>query len=122
MSCDTELARLLSEFGHNGSDGSDSDGDETSEGTIVEKESLAAKIEEEKVSATLRHRASQALMKRAELIPVDVQKRETLLALKRSTRPKEKREQGSVKFSIYKNFIKANSYLGVSTIESNLGV
>lgn len=53
-------------------------------------------------------------MRRAEPVPVAEQKRETLRALKQSTRPKERREQGSVKLGVYKNFIKANSYMGVS--------
>lgn len=52
-------------------------------------------------------------MHRAELVAVDVQKRETLKQLKASTRPKENREQGSVKYSVYKEYIKANGYLGV---------
>lgn len=52
-------------------------------------------------------------MKRAEAIPVEVQKRETLKTLKQSTRPKEQRQQGAVKFGIYKNYIKANGYIGV---------
>lgn len=119
MSTESELSQLLVEFGHAGSDDSDDDEAATgsgSEETVVAVEknaALATKLEAEMLSSTLRQRASQALMKRAELVPVDVQKRETLRTLKASTRPKEKREQGSVKFGVYREFIKANSYVGV---------
>lgn len=53
-------------------------------------------------------------MHKADLVPIELQKRETLKQLKQSTRPKEKREQGSVKLSIYKEYIRANGYIGVS--------
>lgn len=114
MAADSELARLLTEFGHTHSNEGSDDGEDSDETIVVEANlALATKLEQEMLSSTLRHRASQALMKRAELIPVDVSKRESLKLLKASTRPKEKREQGSVKYSVYKEFIKANSYLGV---------
>jgi hypothetical protein len=57
-------------------------------------------------------------MMRAEEVAVDVQKRETLRQLKKSTRPKEHREQGSVKWGIYKNYIKANGYIGVRPFQT----
>lgn len=120
MSTESELSQLLIEFGHAGSDDSDeedtngSGSEETAVAPVEKNAALATKLEEEMLSSTLRQRASQALMKRAELVPVDIQKRDTLRTLKASTRPKEKREQGSVKFGVYKEFIKANSYVGVS--------
>lgn len=121
MSTESELSQLLIEFGHAGSD--DSDDEETTDGSeetavapVEKNAALATKLEQEMLSSTLRQRASQALMKRAELVPVDVQKRDTLRTLKASTRPKEKREQGSVKYAVYKEFIKANSYVGVRSV------
>lgn len=106
---DTELSRLLLEFGKTADDDEEvSSGDET---VVVEE--VSTKIEAEVLSETLLRKASVALMRKAVLIPVDVQKRETLKELKRSTRPKENREQGSVQYSVYKNFLKANSYTGV---------
>lgn len=97
----SELSRLLSEFGKSNDD-SDSGivgSGSGSEETVVE-ETLAAKVELDALDPVLLNRATQALMHRAVLIPVDVQKRQTLKALKASTRPKEKREQGSVKFGV----------------------
>lgn len=108
---DSELSRLLIEFGQKNSDDDDSDA-ASSEGTLA-VDDLTVKLESGKLSPTLVQKASVKLMQRAEAVPVDVQKRETLRALKASTRPKEKREQGSVKKHIYANFIRANGYVGV---------
>lgn len=113
MRVESELSRLLNEFGHTGSDNDEEGTGSGSEDTVVEEEDLAAKLESEMISSTLRQRASEAVLKKAELVPVDMQKRDTLKLLKASTRPKEKREQGSVKFAVYKNFLRANSYIGV---------
>lgn len=107
---DTELSRLLLEFGKQSDDDGEASG---SEETVVDV-AAPAKLELDDFTPMLRQKASVALMRRAEPVPVAVQKRETLRALKQSTRPKERREQGSVKFGVYKNFIKANSYMGVS--------
>lgn len=87
---DSELSRLLIEFGKNNSDEEDTDG---SESTLV-IEDLAAKLESGKQSPTAVQKANIALQRKAVAIPIDVQKRETLRTLKASTRPKEKREQG----------------------------
>lgn len=108
----SELSRLLSEFGKSTDDDGEDNGS-GSEDTVVVTEEVASKIEID-LNPELRDRANKALMKRADLIPVDLQKRQTLKSLKASTKPKEKREQGSVKFDVYKNFLRANSYLGVS--------
>lgn len=101
---DSELSRLLQEFGKTTDD--DSLGDEATDGegsgseeTVVSPQVLSAKLEVD-LDPALRARASKALMSRADLIPVDVQKRATLKSLKASTRSKEKREQGSVKFGV----------------------
>ncbi|KAI5478725.1 putative ABC metal ion transporter [Pseudohyphozyma bogoriensis] len=110
---DTELSRLLIEFGKNNDDQSDEEGSASDE-TVVAPSELAAKLEEEGLTAAQRQTAQMALMKRAEAVPIDVQKRETLKQLKRSTRPKEQRQQGAVKLGIYKNYIKANGYIGVT--------
>ena len=123
---DTELSRLLLEFGKNAGGASDDSDDlagetetaghetDSSEATtVVEPIELATKLEAG-LADTLRHKASIALMKRAEVVAVDVHKRETLRHLKRSTRPTEKRQQGAVKWSNYLTYIKANSYLGVA--------
>jgi ATP-binding cassette subfamily C (CFTR/MRP) protein 1 len=109
----SELSRLLSEFGKTTDDDSDEAGS-GSEDTVVVPEVMEPKLEIDSIP-DLRDRASKALMKRADLIPVDLQKRQTLKSLKASTKPKEKREQGSVKFDVYKNFLRANSYLGVGS-------
>lgn len=118
---DTELSRLLIEFGKSGDDsGSESDetaaaengsGDETAVESPKQDE---AKLDAEDLTVKLKIQNSKALAQRAEPIPVEEQKRATLIALKRSTRPKENREQGSVKMAVYKEYIKANGYLGVS--------
>lgn len=109
---DTELSRLLLEFGKTG-DNQDEDSEGSSDETVVAPAELAAKLEEDVFTATQREIASAALMQRAEVVAVDVQKRETLKTLKRSTRPQEARVQGSVKLGIYKNYVKANGYIGV---------
>ncbi|BGP00216.1 hypothetical protein NBRC10513v2_004440 [Rhodotorula toruloides] len=116
---DTELSRLLIEFGKSGED-SGSESDETAaaengsgDETAVESPKLdEAKLDAEDLTVKLKIQNSKALAQRAEPIPVEEQKRATLIALKRSTRPKEKREQGSVKMAVYKEYIKANGYLG----------
>lgn len=109
---DTELSRLLLEFGKN-ADSDSSDGDNSgSDETVVAPVELAVKLEEG-LADTLRHKASLALMKRAEVVPLQMQKRETLRHLKKSTRPTEARQQGAVKWANYLNYIRANSYLGV---------
>ncbi|GAA5929198.1 hypothetical protein JCM1841_006231 [Sporobolomyces salmonicolor] len=116
---DTELSRLLLEFGKSADkDDSDSDtaaesgsGDETI--AVVEPEQDEAKLDAEDLAVKLKLEKSTALMHRAIPVPVDQQKLETLKMLKRSTRPQEKREQGSVKWSVYKEYIAANGYIGV---------
>ena len=108
---DTELSRLLLEFGKSGDD---EEGSSSGDETVVVPQ-LSTKLETEVLSDSLLRKASDALMRQAVLIPIDVQKRETLKDLKRSTRPKEKREQGSVQYSVYMNFLRANSYTGVSS-------
>ncbi|ORY80748.1 P-loop containing nucleoside triphosphate hydrolase protein, partial [Leucosporidium creatinivorum] len=109
---DTELSRLLLEFGKADQehDGEDEEVGSGSEDTAVDE----TKIELEDLSEAARLKASAALMHKADLVPIELQKRETLKQLKQSTRPKEKREQGSVKLSIYKEYIRANGYIGVS--------
>lgn len=114
MSGDTELSRLLAEFGRAEAE-HDSDEEEDagsgSDETAVEE----PKHELEDLSEADRLKASAALMRRSERVPLEQQKHETLKQLKRSTRPQEKREQGSVKWSVYKEYIRANGYIGVST-------
>ncbi|KAM0749801.1 hypothetical protein T439DRAFT_39861 [Meredithblackwellia eburnea MCA 4105] len=110
---DTELSRLLLEFGKTSDDHSDEEGSGSDE-TVVAPAELAAKLEEGVLDNELREQADVALAKRAELVPVSVQKRETLKTLKRSTRPTETRQQGSVKWSNYVTYIRANSYIGVA--------
>ncbi|KAK4704436.1 hypothetical protein P7C70_g1781, partial [Phenoliferia sp. Uapishka_3] len=115
---DTELSRLLLEYGKV-TDNSDDEGDDNSgsEATVVAPTELASKLEQKVLDESLRQKASIALMKRAEVVPVSVQKRETLKHLKKSTRPKEQKEarqQGAVKWANYVNYIRANSYLGVA--------
>ncbi|GAA6005323.1 hypothetical protein JCM10207_002938 [Rhodosporidiobolus poonsookiae] len=113
---DTDLSKLLVEFGKKGSDddGSDSEeGDGTSgDETAVEPDHDEAELDAEDLALKIKQKNSAGLMRRAQPIPVEEQKRATLLALKRSTRPKENREQGSVKMEVYKEYIKANGYLG----------
>lgn len=130
---DTELSRLLIEFGKSGGeedDGNGSGSDETAVGDGPGDERNAGSEEKDKEKAEepevdeatlnaedlaikLKLQQSQAVKKRAEPIPVAEQKLQTLRELKRSTRPKERREQGSVKWSVYKEYIKANGYIGV---------
>lgn len=112
---DTELSRLLVEFGKKeNEEGSDEEEDGAegsgSEDTAVEE----PKHELRDLSDADRLKASLALMQKSELVPIEQQKFETLKALKRSTRPKERREQGSVKFSVYKDYIAANGYFGIT--------
>ncbi|BGP53294.1 hypothetical protein JCM8202v2_000853 [Rhodotorula sphaerocarpa] len=127
---DTELSRLLIEFGKGGNeedDGSGSGSDETAVGEGAANERRVNGNDEEKMeepkldeatldaedlALKLKMQQSGALSKRAEPIPVAEQKMQTLRELKRSTRPKERREQGSVKWSVYKEYIKANGYIG----------
>ncbi|GAA6044266.1 hypothetical protein JCM8097_004322 [Rhodosporidiobolus ruineniae] len=110
----SDLSKLLLEFGRsNDSDGSDSEGEETSgDETAVEPEHTEEELDAEDLALKLKMKNSASLMRRAQLIPVEEQKKATLLELKRSTRPKEKREQGSVNWSVYKEYIKANGYVG----------
>lgn len=108
---DTELSRLLSEFGRKSEQIDDTEGSGSDETFVADD--AAIEREKETLSASALQKATQALIKHAVMIPIDVQKRATLKELKTSTRPKEKREQGSVKYSIYQNFIRANSYSGV---------
>ncbi|TNY24017.1 hypothetical protein DMC30DRAFT_371993 [Rhodotorula diobovata] len=124
MQGDTELSKLLIEFGKSSEEGgSDSEGDTAVEDTPVvvgdgaddkaeEPKQDEATLDAEDLAVKLKIAESRALAHRAQPIPVDEQKRETLRQLKRSTRPKENREQGSVKWSVYKDYIKANGYLG----------
>ncbi|GAA5971441.1 hypothetical protein JCM11641_008352 [Rhodosporidiobolus odoratus] len=114
----TDLSKLLLEFGKK-SDSSDSDSDTAAEGgsgdeTVVEPEQDEAQLDADDLALKIKQKTLVgASMKRAELVPVEEQKRETLLAMKRSTRPKEKREQGSVKWEVYKDYVRANGYVGV---------
>ncbi|KAK4056218.1 hypothetical protein OIO90_002659 [Microbotryomycetes sp. JL221] len=110
---ETELSRVLAEFGraeaeHDHEEEGEDQGS-GSEDTAVEE----PKHELEDLSESDRLKASAALMRKSDRVPLDKQKQETLRQLKRSTRPKEKREQGSVKWSVYKEYIRANGYIGV---------
>ncbi|GAA5856368.1 hypothetical protein JCM8547_008708 [Rhodosporidiobolus lusitaniae] len=117
---DSDLSKLLIEFGKAG-DNDDEESTETAadansgtDETVVEPEPVdEATLDAEDLALKLKQKDCAALMRRAVPVPVEEQKRETLLALKRSTRPKENREQGSVKWAVYKEYIKANGYLGV---------
>ena len=125
MQGDTELSRLLIEFGKSSEEGgSDSEGDTAVDDTpVVVGDAADEKAEEPKqdeaalnaedLAVKLKIAESRALTRRAQPIPADEQKRDTLRQLKRSSRPKENREQGSVKWSVYKDYIKANGYVGV---------
>ncbi|KDE07748.1 hypothetical protein MVLG_02020 [Microbotryum lychnidis-dioicae p1A1 Lamole] len=113
---DTELSRLLIDFGKQNQDDEEGEGS-GSEDTAVEE---PKKHELTELSTELKRKATEALSHRAEPVPVLEQKRETLRLLKRSTRPKEKREQGAVKASVYKEYIKANGYLGVGLYMSTI--
>ncbi|KWU42263.1 P-loop containing nucleoside triphosphate hydrolase protein [Rhodotorula sp. JG-1b] len=107
---DTELSRLLLEFGKSGGDEDDGNGsgsDETAVGDGPGGEHGIVAVADCKEK-------SHALSRRAQPVPVAEQKMQTLRELKRSTRPKERREQGSVKWSVYKEYIKANGYVGAS--------
>ena len=86
---DTELSRLLLEFGRN--QDHDDEAEESSSDETVVVEALDTKLEQEDLSSKLRQKASVALMQRAQLVPVDVQKRETLKGLKASTKPKDRK-------------------------------
>ncbi|GAA5830633.1 hypothetical protein JCM11251_002541 [Rhodosporidiobolus azoricus] len=115
ISGSTDLSKLLIEFGKSG-DNNDSDsegGAETSgDETVVEPEHTEEELNAEDLALKLRQKNSAALMQRATPIPVEEQKRETLKELKRSTRPKENREQGSVKWDVYKDYLRANGFVG----------
>lgn len=132
---DSELSRLLLEFGKSGGDDDDGNGsgsDETAvgdgpngDGTVVgatgdgnekveEPKVDEATLDAEDLAIKLKLQQTHALSRRAQPVPVTEQKMQTLRELKRSTRPKERREQGSVKWSVYKEYIKANGYVGVS--------
>ncbi|GAA5978963.1 hypothetical protein JCM5350_004190 [Sporobolomyces pararoseus] len=115
---DSELSRLLVEFGKKGDEEDEDSGEETNgsgsgEETLAEVEQDESKLEAEDLAIKLKMQQSSALMRQAQLIPVQEQKLETLKELKRSTRPKEKREQGSVSWAVYKEYVEANGYLGV---------
>ncbi|GAA5830776.1 hypothetical protein JCM5353_002363 [Sporobolomyces roseus] len=118
---DTELSRLLKEFGKKGDDedtdsdtaNEDNSGSGSGEETLADVQEDESKLEAEDLAIKLKMQQSASLMRQAQLVPVQEQKLETLKNLKRSTRPKEKREQGSVKWSIYKGYVEANGYLGV---------
>lgn len=117
---DSELSRLLVEFGKKGDEEDEDSGEETNgsgsgEETLAEVEQDESKLEAEDLAIKLKMQQSSALMRQAQLIPVQEQKLETLKELKRSTRPKEKREQGSVSWAVYKEYVEANGYLGVSS-------
>jgi len=123
---DTELSRLLKEFGKKGDDedtdsdtaNEDNSGSGSGEETLADVQEDESKLEAEDLAIKLKMQQSASLMRQAQLVPVQEQKLETLKNLKRSTRPKEKREQGSVKWSIYKGYVEANGYLGVRPISS----
>lgn len=111
------------EFGKKGSDeddGSDTAAEDTNgsgsgEETLADVEQDESKLEAEDLAIKLKLQQSSSLMRQAQLIPVQEQKLETLRDLKRSTRPKEKREQGSVSWDVYKKYVAANGYLGVGS-------
>ncbi|GJN87677.1 hypothetical protein Rhopal_000632-T1 [Rhodotorula paludigena] len=121
---DTELSRLLIEFGK--SDNSDaSDAEDNGDASADEKTAVGsgsedadepvqseAKLDADDLAVKLKVANSRALTKRAVPVPVEEQKLETLRTLKRSSRPKENREQGSVKKEVYWEYIKANGYMG----------
>jgi hypothetical protein len=91
----------------------DGNGSGSGEETLAEVERDESKLEAEDLAIKLKMQQSSALMRQAQLVPVQEQKLETLRELKRSTRPKEKREQGSVSWAVYKEYVEANGYLGV---------
>ncbi|KAK4053428.1 hypothetical protein OIV83_001593 [Microbotryomycetes sp. JL201] len=111
MNGDSELSRVLAEFGRAEAE-HDTEGEDSgsgSEDTAVDE----PKHELEDLSEADRLKASAALMRKSSRVPLEEQKRQTLRQLKKSTRPKEKREQGSVKWEVYKEYIRANGYIGV---------
>jgi ATP-binding cassette subfamily C (CFTR/MRP) protein 1 len=117
---ETDLSKLLHEFGKKSDSNDDEAGSEGSETaansgdeTVVEPEQDEATLDAADLELKLKQQKFAANMKKAVPVPVEEQKRETLLHLKRSTRPQEHREQGSVKWAVYKQYIKANGYLGV---------
>lgn len=105
---DSEIAKLLSEFGKSESGSNDSDSEGTQVATDEPKEMALANGD------VKGRRFSSKLTRRASEVPIDKQKRATLRSLKRSTRPKEHQEKGSVKTHIYRNYLKANGIIGVS--------
>lgn len=120
---ETDLSKLLHEFGKKGGDGGegssdDGSGSETAansgdETAVEEPEQDEATLDAQDLELKLKQQKFAANMRKAIPVPVEEQKMETLKHLKRSTRPKEHREQGSVKWDVYKNYIRANGILGV---------
>lgn len=82
---DTEIGKLLEEFGKQETSDSDSDSDETA----VQEESKSEDSVDVIKRKTQMRRVSEAIVRKSTMLDVREQKAETFRALKKSTRPKE---------------------------------
>lgn len=110
---DTEIQRLVQEFGRQtprpGSPVSDPDSEETAVTTGSQ----------EKAS---RSRRNSAMTRRASLLTPQEQRELTRNSSKKSKKAKEARAVGSVNRKVYKEYIKANGYPGVIAYLATLGL
>ncbi|GAA6024113.1 hypothetical protein JCM10207_003170 [Rhodosporidiobolus poonsookiae] len=109
---DTPLSKLLVEFGKASTETAPaSPSDETVVESAQDEEDLQA--DDLDLKRKLEAVDDAVLKQPAQVIPVEEQKRNTLRALKQSTRPKENREQGAVKSDVYKGYLESMGWSSI---------
>ncbi|KAI9627538.1 hypothetical protein H4Q26_017322 [Puccinia striiformis f. sp. tritici PST-130] len=102
-----DLKKLIDDFGKNTSQDDISDDLNPSEATMVASENSS------KSSATKQRQESVVLMKRPSVTTSQNNKREFLKSRKAPGKVSEHKEKGSVKYDVYKTYLRANGVLGV---------
>ncbi|KNE92308.1 hypothetical protein PSTG_14268 [Puccinia striiformis f. sp. tritici PST-78] len=102
-----DLKKLIDDFGKNTSQDDISDDLNPSEATMVASENSS------KSFATKQRQESVVLMKRPSVTTSQNNKREFLKSRKAPGKVSEHKEKGSVKYDVYKTYLRANGVLGV---------
>ncbi|GAA5915191.1 hypothetical protein JCM6882_001133 [Rhodosporidiobolus microsporus] len=110
----TDLSKLLLEFGKASKDSVGGSTDGGDDDTVVEEtlDESALAAEDSDVKAKIAQSKS-VLLRRAQPLPVQEELRETLTALRKGSKRQEKRERGQVKLDVYKEYIRSNGWFNI---------
>ncbi|KAH8929537.1 hypothetical protein BT69DRAFT_1292537 [Atractiella rhizophila] len=111
----SELSQLLAQFGKK--DSKFSDGTKSRAAAVNLDQTCDDDDDADSALPDLSQsrKESNVVIRRASMMSIRQQKKQTLRELRESTRSKEKKETGNVKRKIYKIYIKASSVMGVSS-------